>query len=90
MELKRRYRKGKSGFESRNNRWIRRNLSLIGTYHFTSAYGESVKRPALIAMLMVFGFTFIWITQSDPTLEPQFAFYGPNSNESQSYFIGTA
>lgn len=87
MELKRNYRRAKSGFESKRNCWFRRNLSLIGIYHFVSDYGESIKRPSLIGALMVFCFMFVWVTQSNPILEPQFV-YNLDSNESQSYIIG--
>jgi hypothetical protein len=36
------------------NRWLRRNLSLIGLYRFFFMYGESLKRPFLFLLLPLF------------------------------------
>jgi hypothetical protein len=45
MEVKRKYRQGKSGILKNN--WVRRNFSLTGIYHVLSNYGEDYRIPIL-------------------------------------------
>ena len=78
MELKRMYREvpskeeGEEGsLEIKQNNWFRRNLfSLTAWYYHLSRYGESIWRPTVAGMVIVFLSTLFWITQSNPALEP--------------------
>jgi hypothetical protein len=88
MELKRKYRQetvvsssSSSDFTIKKNRLITRNIfSLIGWYHILSNYGESLWRPTVVGILIVFSFTFFFVTQSNPTLIP--SVYNVSSNSS--------
>jgi hypothetical protein len=75
MELKRKYREAVSskddGFKIKvkQNNWFRRNLfSLTGWYYHLSRYGESIWRPTLAGLVIVFLSTLFWLTQNNPTL----------------------
>ena len=77
MELKRKYRevpssKGEeNSLEIKQNNWFRRNLfSLTGWYYHLSRYGESIWRPTLAGLVIVFLSTLFWLMQSNPTVEP--------------------
>ena len=77
MELKRKYREVVSpkdgGFEVKvkQNSWFRRNLfSLTGWYYHLSRYGESLWRPTLAGLVIVFLSTLFWSTQENPELKP--------------------
>jgi hypothetical protein len=75
MELKRKYREVPSKEENRveikQNNWFVRNLfSLTGWYYHLSGYGESIWRPTLAGLVIVFLSTLFWLLQSNPTLEP--------------------
>jgi len=76
MELKRKFREVKSknpsrGYKIKKNCWCRRNLfSLTGWYHLMSNYGESLWRPTVAGMTILFLFTFLFATQSNPYQEP--------------------
>jgi hypothetical protein len=53
----------------------RRNLfALTGWYYHLSRYGESIWRPTLVGLIIVFLSTSFWLTQSRPTLEPTLNF----------------
>ena len=87
MEVKRKYRQiadvsaSPSAFTIKENNRFRRNiLSLIGWYHLLSNYGESLWRPTVAGFLIVFSFTFFFVTQSNPSLIP--SFYTVFSNSS--------
>jgi hypothetical protein len=75
MELKRKYREAVSskddGFKIKvkQNNWFRRNLfSLTAWYYHLSRYGESIWRPTLAGLVIVFLSTLFWLTQNNPTL----------------------
>jgi uncharacterized protein YjbI with pentapeptide repeats len=78
MELKRKYREvpsSKEGEENRveikQNNWFVRNLfSLTGWYYHLSRYGESLWRPTLAGLVIVFLSTLFWLTQNNPLLQP--------------------
>jgi uncharacterized protein YjbI with pentapeptide repeats len=76
MELKRKYRKiysinSERGYDIKENSFLRRNLfSLIGWYRILSNYGESLLKPTVVGMLIIFFFTFLFVTQSHPYLAP--------------------
>ena len=97
MELKRHYRNVRSeikngldkGFEVKKNRWFRRNFSLTGLYHIFSNYGESIWRPTTVGAVIVVLSTLLWLTQSDPTLQPSFS-QNNTSSSNISNFTGTA
>ena len=74
MELKRKYRETRTenGTETKKNRWPRTDISLTGIYYHLSRYGESISRPILSGVIIVFLATMFWLTQSNPTLEPHF------------------
>ena len=49
----------------------RRNLfSLTGWYYHLSKYGESIWRPTLAGLVIVFLSTLFWLMQIDPKGEP--------------------
>jgi hypothetical protein len=59
---------------------------LTGLYYHFSHYGESIPRPIIIGVIIVFLSTLFWLTQSDPTLEPHFP---PTvETDSTSTFVG--
>jgi uncharacterized protein YjbI with pentapeptide repeats len=79
MELKRMYREVVSpkddGFDVKvkQNNWFRRNLfSLTGWYYHLSRYGESIWRPTLAGVVIVFLSTLFWLIQVNPSAEPSF------------------
>jgi hypothetical protein len=78
MEIKRHYREAKvknhqSIYETKENCWFRRNIfSLIGWYHILSNYGEGLLKPTIWGIVFVFSFSFIWLSQSNPNLQPSF------------------
>jgi hypothetical protein len=79
MELKRKYREVVStkddSFEVniKQNNWFRRNLfSLTGWYYHLSRYGESIWRPTLAGIVIVFLSTMFWLIQIDPNGVPSF------------------
>jgi hypothetical protein len=78
MELKRTYREvpskeEDSSLEIKQNNWFRRNLfSLTGLYYHLSRYGESIWRPTLAGLVIVFLSTLFWLIQSNPSGEPSF------------------
>jgi uncharacterized protein YjbI with pentapeptide repeats len=79
MELKRNYRQvavtssSSPDFTIKKNCPFRRNiLSLVGWYHLLSNYGESLWRPTVAGFLIVFSFTFFFVTQSNPASIPSF------------------
>ncbi len=45
---------------------------MTGIYYHLSRYGESISRPILSGVIIVFLATMFWLTQSNPTLEPHF------------------
>jgi hypothetical protein len=76
MELKRKYREipskeEENSLEIKKNNWFRRNLfSLTGWYYHLSRYGESIWRPTLAGLVIVFLSTLFWIMQSNPMVVP--------------------
>ena len=76
MELKRKYREVVSkeeadSLEIKRNNWFIRNLfSLTGWYYHLSRYGESIWRPTLAGLVIVFLSTLFWLIQINPTDEP--------------------
>ena len=79
MELKRKYREVVSSkddrfeFKVKQNNWFRRNLfSLTCWYYHLSRYGESIWRPTLAGIVIVFLSTLFWLIQIDPNAEPSF------------------
>ena len=79
MELKRKYREvvstkeENSSLEIKQNNWFRRNLfSLTGWYYHLSRYGESIWRPTVAGIVIVFLSTLFWLIQIDPSDEPSF------------------
>jgi hypothetical protein len=80
MELKRKYREVnykdsensiETKYDIKKNCWFRRNIfSLTGWYHLLSNYGESLLRPTIAGMIIVFLATFFFVCQSNPTLTP--------------------
>ena len=73
MELKRKYRyvrsKTSNDFESKENCWLRRNLSLTGLYYRFSNYGESISKPAIIGAITIGLSALFWHIQNNPTAE---------------------
>jgi hypothetical protein len=58
-------------YELKRNHWFRRNLlSLTGWYYHLSRYGESISRPTVADIVIVFLSTLFWLMQSNPTVEP--------------------
>jgi hypothetical protein len=77
MELKRKYRevisKEEDSLEIKQNNWFKRNLfSLTGWYYHLSRYGESLWRPTLAGLVIIFLSTLFWLIQSNPSGEPSF------------------
>ncbi|MGN6624943.1 MAG: pentapeptide repeat-containing protein [Candidatus Nitrosocosmicus sp.] len=82
MELKRKYRedllairniedKIETVYQIKKNCWFRRNIfSLTGWYHLLSNYGESLWRPTVAGIVIVFLFSLLFVTQSNPYQEP--------------------
>jgi uncharacterized protein YjbI with pentapeptide repeats len=64
MELKRNYREHNIVW-IRDTNPFRKNLSVTGLYYYLSHYGESLKRPTIMAMIVVFGSTLYWVLQPD-------------------------
>jgi hypothetical protein len=99
MELKRKYRELKLKGDNSpipnikyvyiQNGWLRRNFSLNGLYYHFSRYGESIWRPTAIGVITVGLSTLLWLTQSNPTLEPSFLAFNQSSSNI-SNFTGTA
>jgi uncharacterized protein YjbI with pentapeptide repeats len=67
------------------NSWFSRHFSLTGLYYHLSRYGESISRPALIGVIIVFLSALFWVTQSNPILEPHF---DPSLEATTSTFVG--
>jgi Pentapeptide repeats (9 copies) len=96
MELKRRYREVVSSTDDRfkvrvkQNNWFRRNLfSLTGWYYNLSRYGESLWRPTLAGVVIVFISTLFWSMQENPQLEPSLPIFQPvETNNVTSKFVG--
>jgi uncharacterized protein YjbI with pentapeptide repeats len=61
------------------NGWLRKHFSLTGLYSHLSRYGESIARPVLIGVITLFFSTIFWVTQSNPSLEPQISIFLGNS-----------
>jgi uncharacterized protein YjbI with pentapeptide repeats len=61
------------------NGWFMKHFSLTGLYYHLSKYGESISRPTLIGAITILLSTLFWVTQSNPTLEP---------NSTTSTFVG--
>jgi uncharacterized protein YjbI with pentapeptide repeats len=86
MELKRKYREVisnevENSLEIKQNNWFRRNLlSLTGWYYHLSRYGESLWRPTLAGLIIVFLSTLFWLMQSNPTLESSLSTIECNPN----------
>jgi hypothetical protein len=79
MELKRRYREEKvisvdgiSNYRVVPDGWFRSHFSLTGLYYHLSRYGEDLLRPTLAGITIVVLSMLLWVTQSDPTLDPHF------------------
>ena len=71
MELKRKYREevSNAGEERsvviKRNGPFRRNLSLTGLYYHLSNYGESIRKPTLIGIGIVWLSTLLWLSQNN-------------------------
>jgi uncharacterized protein YjbI with pentapeptide repeats len=78
MELQRKYREvvskeEENSLDIKQNNWFRRNLfSLIGWYYHLSRYGESLWRPTLAGLVIVFLSTLFWLIQINPSAKPSF------------------
>jgi len=69
------------GYEIKKNCWFRRNIfSLTGWYHLLSNYGESLWRPTVAGMVIVFIATLFFLCQSNPTLTPTMSFHPTTTN----------
>jgi hypothetical protein len=96
MELKRKYREVVSKEEAnilkiKQNNWFRRNLfSLTGWYYHLSRYGESLLRPTLAGMVIIFLSTLFWLMQSNPIVEPSLPVFQTDDATSNvtSKFVG--
>jgi hypothetical protein len=78
-------------YELKRNDWFRRNLfSLSGWYYHLSRYGESIWRPTLAGLVIVFLSTLFWLMQSNPTLEPSLPLFQTDdvTNNVTSKFVG--
>jgi uncharacterized protein YjbI with pentapeptide repeats len=64
MELKRNYREH-NVFWIKETDQLRKRLSLTGLYYYLSKYGESLKRPTVMAIIIVFASTVYWLMQPD-------------------------
>jgi len=70
LEEKRKYREVKSknsslGYEIKKNCWFRGNIfSLTGWYHLLSNYGESLWRPTVTGIVIVFLATFFFYARA--------------------------
>jgi len=89
MELKRMYREvpllkeevENSSLGIKQNNWFRRNLfSLTGWYYHLSRYGESIWRPTVAGIVIVFLSTLFWLMQSNPIVEPSLSMTECNPN----------
>jgi uncharacterized protein YjbI with pentapeptide repeats len=92
MELRRRYREVESekGPVIRQNSWLRRNFSLTNLYYRVADYGEDLRKPAVLSLVIFFASTLYWLLQSNPaTLEPSITVDGLN-RLSDSGHIGKA
>jgi len=80
MELKRMYKEATSkdegeanSFRIKKNNWFKRNVfSLTGWYYHLSRYGESLWRPTLAGVAIVFLSTLFWLIQVNPNGQPSF------------------
>jgi hypothetical protein len=96
MEMKRKYRevlseRAENGLEIKQNNWFRRNLfSLTGWYYHLSRYGESLWRPTLAGVVIVFVSTLFWSMQENPQLEPSLPIFQSDNatNNVTSKFVG--
>jgi len=78
MEVRRRYREfeSKSVLSTKNNSWIRRNLSLTGLYHFLFSYGLDYIKPIVLVIILALIPLFYSIWLNNPTLKPDFSLQG--------------
>jgi hypothetical protein len=72
--------------ELQQNGWFRRHFSVTGLYFHLARYGEDLFRPSLSGVVIVLLSTLLWITQSNPLLEP--TFFGSMDAKDTSTFIG--
>jgi hypothetical protein len=62
-----------NSLEIKQNNWFRRNLfSLTGWYYHLSRYEESLWRPTLAGVVILFLSTLFWLIQINPSAEPSF------------------
>ena len=77
--------------EIKQNNWFRRNLfSLTGWYYHLSRYGESIWRPTLAGLVIVFLSTLFWSMQENPQLQPSLPIFqfDDATNNVTSKFVG--
>lgn len=73
-------------YEVRKNSWFRSRLfSLTALYWLLSTYGESVFKPAVIGIGIFTLSMILWLTQSDPTLQPNFDFRASRPSLESNY-----
>jgi uncharacterized protein YjbI with pentapeptide repeats len=75
MELKRKYKETVQDDSVKivKKNWISRNVfSLLRIYKTVANYGESYRRPIVVGLLVSSCSMLIWLTQSNPFLEPNF------------------
>jgi uncharacterized protein YjbI with pentapeptide repeats len=87
MDLNRTYKEIKSSYELvfpfKRKSWLHRNLfSLIGWYRILSNYGESLVRPTVLGISIIFLFTIFFVVQSNPYQEPFSNIFLTSSNTS--------
>jgi uncharacterized protein YjbI with pentapeptide repeats len=75
MELKRKYKQIHSQYKlnvpyKQKNRLERNLISLTGLYYHLSRYGEDLRRPTVIGIVIVFVSTLLWLSLSNPDLAP--------------------
>jgi hypothetical protein len=75
----------------KRNNWFRRNLfSLTAWYYHLSRYGESIWRPTVAGMVIVFLSTLFWSMQENPQLQPSLPIFQFDNatNNMTSKFVG--
>jgi hypothetical protein len=77
------------GLEIKQNNWFRRNLfSLTGWYYHLSRYGESLWRPTLAGIAIIFLSTLFWSMQENPELKPWLPIFQDDDTGNVTKFVG--
>jgi uncharacterized protein YjbI with pentapeptide repeats len=76
-------------YEVKKNSWLRVNFfSLIALYWLFSTYGESIAKPTILGLAILILSSLLWLTQSNPLLQPNFYFDTLPVHLKESNFIG--